>query len=231
MRLFLAVIVAGFGFWSGAAWAEDRSREIFVSGNGVARAAPDMAIIRIGVSREARTASQAMTEASAAAAAVLDNIKANGVEDRDVQTAAINLSPVWDHSNNRRPQVRGYVASNDLSVRVRELDNLGRLLDALVADGANTMNGLRFAIAETDGLETAARADAVKDARSKAETLAAAAGVTLGPVQEIREGGAVAAPQPMMRGAMMEADAAGVPVAAGELDIRVNVTVIFAISE
>ena len=231
MRLFLAVIVAVFGVCSGAVWADDRSREIIVNGNGVARAAPDMAIIRIGVSREARTASQAMAEANAAASAVLDNIKANGVEDRDVQTASISLSPVWDHSNNRRPQVRGYVVSNDLSVRVRHLDNLGQLLDALVADGANTMNGLRFAIAETEGLEAAARADAVKNARSKAETLAAAAGVALGPVQEIREGGAVATPQPMMRGAMMEADAAGVPVAAGELDIRVNVNVVFAISD
>jgi len=153
------------------------------------------------------------------------------VADRDVQTAAINLSPVWDHSNNQRRQVRGYVASNDLSVRVRELDDLGALLDALVADGANTMNGLRFSIAETDGLETEARADAVEDARLKAETLAKAAGVTLGPVLEIREGSAGPVPQAVMRGAMMEAAAASVPVAAGELDIRVSVTVVFAISE
>ena len=231
MRLFIAAIVAGIGLWVGTAWAEDRSREIIVGGTGVASAAPDMAVIRIGVSREARTASQAMREANAAAANVLAEIKSSGVADRDVQTAAINLSPVWDHSNNQRRQVRGYVASNDLSVRVRELDDLGALLDALVADGANTMNGLRFSIAETDGLETEARADAVEDARLKAETLAKAAGVTLGPVLEIREGSAGPVPQAVMRGAMMEAAAASVPVAAGELDIRVSVTVVFAISE
>lgn len=206
--------------------AQEPMSQIVVTGTGVVSAAPDMAVLRIGVTREARTASEAMAGANTAAAKVLDAIDAAGIAPRDVQTASISLSPVWDHSNGRPPQARGYVASNDLTVRVRDLDGLGGLLDAVIGDGANMLNGLSFSIAEPGTLEAEARAGAVADARSKAETLATAADVVLGPVLQISEGGGMVSPAPMMRGAMLEA---ATPVATGELDIRVTVSMVFAI--
>ncbi len=225
MRFALLLVV----FWPFAVLAEETPRQIVVSATGSVEAAPDMATVTLGVSQNARTASQAMSDVSEATASVLARISEAGIDDRDVQTSSLNLNPVWDHGNERPPQVRGYVASTTLSVRVRALDDLGGLLDRLIGDGANTLNGLTFGIAETDQLETAAREDAVRQARAKAETLANAAGLVLGPVQTISEGSRVSAPAPLMRGAMMEA--AAVPVAAGELQIRVSVTMEFAIAE
>ena len=226
MRKYVILICL---MWPALGWAEEQMRQITVTGTGVISTAPDMAVVRIGVTREARTASEAMRDASAAAATVLDNIKAAGVAAKDVQTASLNLSPVWDRGNNRPPQVRGYVASNDLTVRVRDLDGLGGLLDAVVSDGANTLNGLSFSIADPGPAQTEARAAAVRDARAKAETLATAAEVTLGPVLRINEGGGSVAPAPMMRGAMMEA--AAVPIAEGEVDVRVTVSIAYGIAD
>ncbi len=225
MRFALLMVV----FLPFAALAEEKPRQIVVSATGAVEAAPDMATVTLGVSRDARTASQAMAEVSESTAAVLASIADAGIEGRDVQTSSLNLNPIWDRGAERPPQVRGYVASTTLSVRVRELDDLGGLLDRLIGDGANTLNGLTFGVADTDPLEQAARADAVRQARSKAETLASAANVALGPVQTISEGGGMGAPAPIMRGAMMES--AAVPVAAGELSVRVSVTVVFAIAE
>ena len=225
-----AIILVGW-MLVGAAWAENESRQIIVSGEGVVRAAPDMATVSIGVSREARTAGDAMADASRAMVSVIAAVESAGIEERDMQTANIGLSPRYQHSNDGRPpHITGYVASNTLVVRVRELGDLGGLLDAVVADGANTLNGLSFGIAETGTLESAARAAAVVDASSKAQELAEAAGVVLGPVMTITEGGGGVNPQPMMRGAMMEA-AMDVPVATGELDIRARVTVVYGIAE
>ena len=209
------------------AMSQELSRQIVVTGTGVVSATPDMAELRLGVTREARTAAEAMSGVNEAATRVLARIESAGIEARDVQTAGVNLSPVWDHSNDRPPQVRGYVASNDLTVRVRDLGSLGAVLDAVIEDGANTMNGLSFSVAEPGPLETEARSKAVRDALAKAETLAAAANVALGPVMQISEGGGGYNPAPMMRGAAMEA----MPIAAGEVDVRIDVTIVFGIGE
>lgn len=210
-------------------FADEHLREIVVSATGIAQAAPDMATVRLGVSREARTASEAMAAVSEASEKILADIANAGIEARDVQTSSLSLNPVWDHRNDGPPKVRGYNASTMFAVRVRELGGLGDLLDTVVGTGANTLNGLSFSIAEPEPLQQIARTDAVNRAQRKAETLAMAAGLELGPVQSIHEGSVQNAPAPMMRGAMMEASA--VPVAQGELDIRVMVTVVFAIAE
>lgn len=226
MRCLTLLLVV---LWPISGLAEEVSRSIVVSAVGSATATPDMATVSLGVAREAKTAQEAMQEVSQATAAVLETVSQAGIEDRDVQTSSLTLNPVWDQGNTRPPAVRGYSAATMLSIRVRDLDILGGLLDAVVGEGANRLNGLFFGIAETDALEDAARADAVERARSKAETLAQAAGVELGAVQTISEGGGGSAPAPIMRGAAMEA--ASMPIASGELDIRVAVTVTFAIAD
>lgn len=225
MRLFVGLFLCLLAF----PLAAQDARTITVTGEGRISAAPDMAILRLGVSREAPNASEAMRAASEAAATVLSQIEKAGIAPRDVQTANVSLSPRWDHSKNNAPRVVGYIASNDLTVRVRDLESLGGLMDAVVSDGANQMNGLSFSIAEPRPLQDQARQEAVKDALAKAELLADAADVGLGPVLTITEGGGARPPIAMARGAMMET--AAVPIAAGELDVRTNVTVIFSISE
>ena len=216
-------------FWPLASLAEELPRQIVVSAIGAASATPDMATVSIGVMREAETAKEAMQGVGEATAAVLEEIAEAGIEPRDVQTSSLMLNPVWEQDGTRTPAIRGYSAATMLSIRVRDLENLGNLLDAVVDQGANRLNGLSFGIADTDAVESEARTDAVKRAREMAETLAAAAGVDLGAIQSISEGGGGGAPAPMMRGAMMEA--ADMPIASGELDIRVSVTVVFEISD
>ncbi|SMX22562.1 SIMPL domain-containing protein [Boseongicola aestuarii] len=231
MRFLGLVLIAAVGLWPQFAMADDSERRIVVSGEGVVSAEPDMATVFVGVSREARLADAALQSASEAAATVLARLEAEGIESRDIQTRGIGLSPQYARSNDgSAPRVTGYVASNDLMVRVRSFDRLGAVLNAIVADGANMMNGLSFDVAERGELEQAARRQAVEIAREKAEVLAGAAGVTLGSVLTISEGGAGPAPFAADVGMMMEARSA-VPVAGGEIDVRASVTMVFSIAD
>lgn len=226
MRLLAVVFL---GLLALPVFAAEEVRQITVTGEGRVSAAPDMAVLRLGVSREARKASDAMRLASEAAAAVLAQVKKAGVAARDVQTANVSLSPRWQNEKNTAPRIVGYIASNDLSVRVRDLESLGALMDSVVSDGANQMNGLSFAIAEPRPLQDQARQAAVADARAKAELLAQAAEVSLGAVMTISESGGFRAPVAMARGAMMEFSA--VPIAAGEMDVNASVTIVFSIAQ
>jgi len=190
-----------------------------------------MATVFVGVSRQARRAEAALADASKGAAGVLARLEAEGIAPRDIQTRNLRLNPQYARNNDGTPpRVTGYVASNDLMVRVRDIERLGQVLDAIVVDGANAMNGLSFDVAERGDLEQVARIEAVGVAREKAEVLAKAAGVTLGAVLTISEGGAGPVPFAADRGMMMEARSA-VPIAGGEIDIRATVTIVFAIAE
>lgn len=213
--------------WPVTALAQERAPQIVVSGTGTINATPDMATIFLGVSREGRTASAAMAAASEAAADVLEAVADAGVEPRDVQTSSINLSPVWEQSNVRPRQIRAYVASYDMQVRLRDIANTGSFMDAVVDDGANRLNGLSFGLADSTALEQQARAEAVRAAKAKAETLSAAADVRLGPVLSISEGSA-SIPRQAFREATLDAASA---VATGEVGIRVSVTVVYGIEQ
>lgn len=216
---------------AGMAFAGDAPRQIVVSGQGTVHAAPDMATITLGVTHEHVQAGEAMQDVSAAMTEMLVRLRELGLEDRHLQTTRITLNPVWSHhrGNDRPPEITGFVASNALSVQVVELENLGQVLDAVIAGGANDFNGLQFGIQEPDPLQSDARALAVADARAKAQELADAAGVTLGPVLNISEqrGGRVAP----MHAEMSMRKAADVPVAAGEMSVSVSVDMVFGIGE
>lgn len=212
-----------------AALAQTDQRVIRVSATGTAQAVPDMATIRLGVFREARTAAGAMQAAAVAADEVLNEVAREGIPPEDVQTSSLSLNPVWDQQGARPREVRGYQASAIFTIHVRDLELVGVFLDRLIGSGANQLNSLTLGISDVRELEDAARVDAVRRARAKAETLAMAAGVSLGEVMSISEGGGIVHTDgPMLRGAMMEA--AAMPVAAGSLDVRVNVSILYAIS-
>ena len=206
---------------------DDMTRTISVTGTGTTEAAPDMATLMIGVTTQAATAAEALAANSKATDAVIARLTASGIEARDMQTSNLSINPNWTGYDSSTPTISGYVASNMLTVRVRKLDTTGAVLDAAVADGANTLNGMTFGLADPEPAYNEARKEAVTDARAKAELLAMAAGVKLGSIVSISDGGA------MTGGASMFADyaKAAAPVVGGELGLVANVSVTWEIVE
>lgn len=207
---------------------EAYQRTISVTGTGTVEAAPDMATLMIGVTTQAPTAAEALAANTTATDAMIARLTASGIEARDMQTSNLSINPNWTGYDSSTPTIAGYVASNMLTIRVRALDTTGTVLDAAVTDGANTLNGLTFGLANPEPAYDEARKEAVADARAKAELLAAAAGVTLGDVLSIADQGAMTDPAPMYREA---ASAAPVPVVGGELGLIANVSVTYAIAD
>jgi uncharacterized protein YggE len=217
--IFLAVPVA----------AHEAGR-ITVTGEGRVDAAPDMATVSLGVVTEAATAAEAMAANAIQLSAVLEQLKAGGIEDRDIQTSGLSLNPNWTQPEGEAaPRITGYQASNMLTVRVRQLDQLGAVLDRTIKDGANSFNGLSFGLADPEPAMNEARKRAVADAQARARLLTQAAGLTLGPVVSISEGGGFGGPQPMYR--MDAAAASPVPVASGEVSTVASVTMVFELVE
>jgi len=222
--LLLAISLAG------AALAADPAR-ITVTGEGRVDAAPDMATITLGVTSQGTTAATAMAANSAQLAQVLANLKAAGIADRDLQTTGLALNPNWQSDDNgSNPQIVGYVASNLLTVRVRALAGLGAALDAAVKDGANTVDGLSFGLADPEPVLDEARRRAVTDATRRALLLTEAAGVSLGAVVAINEGGGSFAPAPMF-GKAVGMTAEAVPLASGEVSLSASVTMVWEIGQ
>ncbi len=205
----------------------DSGRTITVTGEGIVQAAPDQATISLGVTTTKETAVDALAANSTALAEVIAQLKAAGVAQGDLQTSNLSLNPNWSSYESVSGQaISGYTASNLLNVRVRDLAVLGSILDAAVSDGANTMNGITFGLVEPTPVLNEARALAVADARARATVLAAAAGVQLGAIETITEGGAFAGPAPMFR-----ATEASVPIENGEVGMTASVTVTFEIAD
>lgn len=203
--------------------------QLTVTGQGHVESVPDMATVRLGVTGQAKTAADALRENSAATRDVLDRVMAAGVEARDVQTSGLNLSPIWNNrqsSNGEQPDIVGYMVTNQVTVRVRDISLVGQVLDDVVQNGANTFNGLEFGLQDPGPATDEARKRAVAEALRKARIYADAAGVTLGAITEINEAGDYA-PQPMLRREMAMSDA--VPIAEGEVSVGSTVTVIFEI--
>ena len=214
---------------AGPALAKDKPGRITITGEGRADVAPDLASITLGVSSQGATAAEALATNSSQLAKVLERLKAQGIEGRDLQTSGLNLGPRQEYAEGKPPKVVGYEASNMLTVRVRDLAKLGAVLDTAVGDGANTFNSLNFALAEPGPALDDARGKAVADARRKAEQIASAAGVKLGRVLEMREGSSAPEPRPMYARAV--AMDAGAPVEGGEVSYSVSVTIAWEIAE
>lgn len=233
MRILSALMLSAALAASAAApgFAEGAARLITVTGEGVQQAAPDMATVSLGVTTQGDTAASAMAANTAAMSKVMDRLRAAGIEDRDLQTTGLSINPNWQNDETtQQMKIIGYVASNQLTIRVRVLPSLGAVLDAAITDGANTLNGVSFSLADPAPAMNEARKAAVADAIARATLLVEAAGAKLGPVVSITEGGAMAqpGPMPMFR---MDAAAAPVPVAGGEVGITASVSVVFEISD
>ncbi|KAJ55259.1 hypothetical protein ACMU_11200 [Actibacterium mucosum KCTC 23349] len=226
MRFFLTLLVAiGIAM---PAMADMDKRLITVTGRAEVTAKPDMATITLGVEAARKSASDAMAEVSRGTAAVFQTLEQAGIEARDIQTSGLNLYMVWNNSSGTNRRVDGFNASNMVTVRVRDLDQLGGILDAVIRDGANRFQGVAFGLQDPDPAMDEARKAAVTEARRKAELYAVAAGVELGELQSLSEaGGASPSPMPMMEAA--RSFAADVPIAPGELAVSAQVSLVYAI--
>ena len=223
----------------GMALAEDgSSATVSVTGTGTVEAAPDMATLRIGVVREAPSARQALDENNAAMNKVLESLRAEGIAEKDLQTSGLEIQPRYVYPKARSdgtqepPKIVGYTVSNNLDIRIREIDRTGGILDKVVTLGVNTGGSISFGNQKTASLFETARERAVADAISKATTLARAAGVGLGKLLSIREGRDEPRPIPLAQArTMAAAQASVVPVAAGASRYRVTVNMKWEIEQ
>lgn len=220
-RFLLAACLAAALVGTPAAAAE---KTVTVSGEATVSVPPDAAMIRVGVTTTGKTAHEASDANGKKMSAVLAAIKDAGVDDRDVKTARLSVQPQYDPSKNGAARLLGFQVTNQVTVRIRDIDKVATVLDRAIAAGANEMSGIEFVVSDQSKLTDQARTDAVADAHRKAEIYAQAAGAKLGHVETIIEEGASAPPRPMQ--AMR---AAAVPIAPGEQTLRVAVSVTYAL--
>ena len=200
---------------------------ISVTGEGLTTAVPDMVTVTVGVVSQAEDAAGALAANNAAMTALNDVLDDFDVGERDRRTSHFNISPRYERRGNdgRAPEIASYEVNNQVTIRYRDIVKVGELLDAVVGSGGNRINGLAFGNEDDAGLRDEARKLAIADAKHKASLYAEAAGGKVGRIVSIAEAGAPQ-PRPMMRGAMM-AEAASVPISAGENEFRAVVTVVF----
>ena len=203
-----------------------------VAAQAEARRTPDIANVSAGVVTQAADANAAMRENAAQMAKVVAAIRAAGVAERDVQTAGVNLNPQYRYAENQPPVITGYQASNTVNVVVRDIAKLGRILDALVATGANQVNGPTFDIDKKDPVYDEARRAALDKARQRADMYAQALGLRVRRIVSIDETGGMGIPRPvpMMAMAKMERDVA-TPISPGENVLSVNLDVVFELGK
>ncbi len=205
----------------------DTRRAITVSAAGQVAAEPDQARITSGVTTEAATAAQALARNSEVMKQVIAGLKQSGIEPEDIQTTSFDVSPRYTRPERGEAAViDGYRVTNQVQVLVRDLDKLGAILDQLVSLGANTSSGLSFEVSKAETLRDDARKEAVANARRRAELYASAAGVELGEVLSIQEGGDFA-PRPMPMARAMKAEA--VPIERGTEMLQASVTITWAL--
>ena len=215
---------------TGTASAEEALPTLTMNGIGSAQITPDMAEITLGVITEAKDAAKAHSDNAAQAARVQAAIKALGVAERDIQTTRYDFSPIYDVKDNGRSVTTGYTVTNAIVVKVRNLANVSKVIDAALANGANRVDSLEFSASDPSAAKDAALADAARDARSKADAVARALGVRIVRILNVYADAQSPAPRNFMPMMMAkEAYDAGTPISAGELSFEASVNISYVI--
>jgi uncharacterized protein YggE len=206
---------------------------IAVCGHGKATTAPNQAQITLGVFATAPSAQSARDQAAQVMTAVLAALKGAGVAEQDIQTGYIALQPEYAYDGGT-PHITGYSATNTVSATIRAIQNAGKIIDTATTAGGNNIivSGIEFSNGDPAQARVAAQEDAVADAKRQAEQVAASAGERLGPALSIQVGGCgTTAQPPIYYDAAKGASASGVttPIQPGQLDITVDVAVVFAL--
>jgi uncharacterized protein YggE len=199
-----------------------------VTATGKTTRVPDLATIRAGVVTQAPSAAAALSDNANRMSAVLSALKRAGIQPRDIATANVSLQPQYRYEDNKPPVITGYQATNNVSIRFRDIAKSGAILDALVAQGANQIDGPNLSLDQPDAALDEARVDAVKRAQARAQLYAKAADLSVSRILTIAEGGEIAGPPPPMPVyRMAAAKAADTQVMPGESDVTVTITVRF----
>lgn len=201
---------------------------IVAQGRGSLERAPDQAWVTIAAESRANTPSAAQDLAAQAMSAVLQTLETQSVPDEAIRTTGYTLRPDMQYDDGRA-RVRGYIALNQIEVRVDDLTQLGAVIDAAGASGATSMSNLRFDVREREALQRDALRLAVEDAMRQAEAMAAGAGRTVGRVVRIEQQGRMAGPPPAPMMAMREAAMVETPINPGRTQIEANVVLTVAI--
>lgn len=238
-HLFITIFVILFVFIAQKSFADEKQTSIIsLTGTGNISIAPDMAAISFGVVKEAKTARAALDENNKAMASILKAMEDNGIDKKDLQTSGFNIQPKYFYpkrkSNGEQPapEITGYRVANNITIRIREIEKAGEILDLSVTLGINSGGNIQFTNSDTTAVLKEARIKAVEDALEKAQTLAQAAGVELGNMISISEN--TSRPRPVgiaqARSLSVQEDAA-VPIASGENNYSVTVQMSWEISQ
>lgn len=224
--LFAVLVIAAAAMTSLPTHAAERpDKLVTVTGEATVAAAPDTALIRIGVTSQGKTARAASDVNARDMTVVLAAIKESGVADRDIQTTSLLLQPQYDPNKTGGARLIGFQANNQVTVKIRDIGQLPTILDRAISAGANEMSGIEFVVSEQSKLLDKARTEAIADAHRKAELYANAAGMKVGRVMAISEEGSVPPPRTFQS---MRAGAA--VVAPGEQMLRAVVTVSYELT-
>jgi len=204
---------------------------INVSGSGMASNTPDIADIQLGVETVNDDAAQAISESTTKMKAVLDAVKALGIEDKDIQTVNYNMwvEQIYDRESGMPTGQVRYHVTNQVSVRLRDLTQAGKLLENALAAGANNVGSITFGVNDATELQKQARAAALVNARAKAEELAAGLGIRVGKVRQVSEYVSGNNPVPVVARDMGMGGGGEVPIATGAYNVTVEVQVVFDI--
>ena len=203
-----------------------------VSAQAEARRVPDVATISAGVVTQAADANAAMRANATQMDKVMAAIRAAGIAERDIQTSGVNLNPQYKYVDNQAPEITGYQASNTVNLKVRDIAKLGKVLDALVASGANQVNGPSFEIDQPEAAYDEARRGALEKAQARAAMYAKTLGLRVRRIVSISEGGGFQPPMPMPMMAMARGKAeADTAVSPGETTLGANLDVVFELGQ
>jgi hypothetical protein len=232
----LAALAIGAAILPAAAEAQQASisqtiagTRLDVNATGEVTRVPDVAIISAGVVSRSPTASAALQETAARIDRVLAALKRAGVADRDVQTSNVNLNAEYRYPENQAPQLVGYTATNSVTIRFRDIRSTGKILDALVNQGANQISGPSLVVDKPEAALDEARSKAIAIGRERAEIYARSLGMRVARVVSVNEsGGSYPAPPPMPMYARAEAaQAADTRIVPGEQKLQVNLAMTF----
>ena len=189
---------------------------------------PDVALISSGVVTKAPSATAAIADNAARMERVRAALRRAGIADRDIQTSSINLNPEYKYQDGQPPVLTGYQASNSVSIRFRDIRRSGAILDALVGEGANQINGPTLTIDKPEAAMDEARAQAIASGRARAELYARSLGLRVSRVIAVSEAGAEPRPMPvMMDRAMAVSKVASTEIDPGEQRLSVSVSMSF----
>jgi uncharacterized protein YggE len=200
-----------------------------ISADGSSEARPDMATINLGVTTEGQTAAAALAENARRMTTLSAALRRAGIAERDIQTSNVSVYPQQVYVEGQQPRITGYQANNSVTVKVRRIDSTGRVIDAAVGAGGNTVNGVSFSHSDPDAQLDIARRDALTEARRRADLYAGALGMRVERIVTISEGGGFSPPMPVAFERLQAQDAAAppTPVAPGEIETRVSVNVTY----